>query len=96
MLPLVPHTHCFAKEEVICVSDFNEVVCFSLVIDTDPSDSPEQYIWHLVGVLDYNKEAGLYMVQRIQYKSKRKDKDGSAGQSKKQADGISTSWWQLL
>lgn len=68
----------------------------SLVVETDQSDSPEQYIWHLVGVLDYRKEVGLYRVQRIQHKSKRRDKDGSAGQSKKQAEGISTSEWLLF
>lgn len=68
----------------------------SPAFEDDPSGSREQYIWHLVGVLDYRKEVGLYMVQRIQHKSKRRDKDGSAGQSKKQTDGISTSWLQLF
>lgn len=79
-------------------SFFEFLVCLSpsLFVETDPSDSPEQFIWHLVGVLDYRTDVGLYKVQRIQHKGKRRDKNGSAGHSKKQADGISTSWWQRL
>lgn len=71
-------------------------LCLSPALEDNPSGSREQYIWHLVGVLDYRKEVGLYMVQRIQHKGKRRDKDGSAGQSKKQSEGISTSWLHLF
>lgn len=60
--------------------------------EADPSCSRVQYTWHLVGVLDYNKEAGLYMVQKIHQKTKRRDKDGSSNQAKKNLDGIHPGW----
>lgn len=72
------------------------VILFSLFFEEDPKRSSLEYSWHLVGVLDYNKEKCQYLVQKIHQNTKLIDEEGNPILTEKPQKGKSPGWFYIF